>query len=207
MTYLGGMGALRDGPPSGTPVNQPPVMNLPQPNPPPFTLEDWASWEGRWELIDGVAYDLTPAPTTTHQGVVGSLYRQLGNLLEKGRKRKGGGGGCRVSVAPVDVFLGASIVEPDVVVVCDPARIRERGIEGAPDLVVEVLSPGTMDKDVTRKRWLYEAAGVPEYLVVHPQERVALLLRLEAGRYVDAARVEWGGILPLLAGRLPIRLE
>jgi Uma2 family endonuclease len=116
------------------------------------------------------------------------------------------GGSCRVFVSPVDVFLGENTVQPDLLAVCDPAKISERGIDGPPDLVVEVLSASTAGKDLTRKRWIYEAAGVPEYLTVDPEERVGVLLRLEGGRYEEAARVEWGVVVALLGGRLPVTL-
>jgi Uma2 family endonuclease len=98
------------------------------------------------------------------------------------------------------------VVQPDLLVVCDPAKISPRGIEGAPDLVVEILSPSTAGKDVTRKWWLYEAAGVQEYLIVDPAEKVGRLLHLVAGRYEDAARVEWGAMVAILGGRLSITL-
>jgi Uma2 family endonuclease len=104
------------------------------------------------------------------------------------------------------VFLSSGAVQPDLLVVCDPAKISQRGIEGAPDLVVEILSPSTAGKDVIRKRWAYEAAGVPEYLIVEPDVRVGLLLRLHDGRYEEAARVEWGAVVALLGGRLSVTL-
>jgi len=90
--------------------------------------------------------------------------------------------------------------------VCDPSKITQGGIEGVPDLVVEIPSQGTAQKDWTRKRWSYGAAGVPEYLIVDPEERVAVLLRLEDGRYEEAARVEWGAVVDLLGGKLLITL-
>jgi Uma2 family endonuclease len=108
--------------------------------------------------------------------------------------------------APIDVFLPSGVFIPDLLVICDPARISARGIEGPPDLVVEILSPSTAGKDLTRKRWAYEAAGVPEYLVVDPEGRLGLLLRLEAGRYEEAGRVEWGSVVGVLAGKLPVTL-
>lgn len=179
-------------------------MNLPQVKHPGYTLEDWKEWEGRWELIDGVAYNMTPAPNTEHQRISMDLSRDLSNsLLEAKRKR---GGSCEVFAAPIDVFLDSDVVQPDLVVVCDPAKISTRGIEGAPDLVVEILSPSTAGKDVTRKWWLYEAAGVTEYLIVDPAEKVGRLLRLEQGRYQDAAHVEWGQIVGLLGGRIEVSL-
>ena len=98
------------------------------------------------------------------------------------------------------------MVQPDLVVVCDPALQSARGIEGAPDLVVEILGPRTAGKDLTRKQWLYEATGVPKYLIVDPEERVGLLLRLDAGVYVDSARIDWGPMVALLGGKLSVLL-
>lgn len=180
-------------------------MSLPQLKCPGYTLEDWKTWEGRWELIKGVAYNMTPAPSTIHQELVGSLYFQIRGTLEEA-KAKSGGGSCRAFVSPIDVFLGNDVVQPDLLVVCDPAKVSERGIEGAPDLVVEILSPSTAGKDVTRKRWAYEAAGVPEYLIVDPEEHVGLLLRLEGGRYQDAAHLEWGALVALLGEKISITM-
>jgi len=181
-------------------------MSLPELKHPGYTLEDWKTWEGRWELIHGVAYDMTPAPSPEHQRISFQLQLAIHNALEAARGKDGGG--CEVFSAPLDLFIPGehSVYQPDLVVVCDPAKITQRGIEGVPDLVVEILSPSTAGKDVTRKRWTYEAAGVPEYLIVDPGERVGLLLRLEDGRYQEAARIEWGSLVALLGGRLPVSL-
>ena len=181
-------------------------MSLPQPKHPGYTIEDWRTWEGRWELINGVAYDMTPAPSTEHQRVSVQLTVALGNALEEARRN--GGGHCEAFHAPVDLFLPneESVYQPDLVVVCDPAKISAHGIVGVPDLVVEILSPSTSSRDLTRKRWSYEAAGIPEYLIVNPDERVGLLLRLEDGRYQEAARVEWGAAVALLSGSLKLTL-
>ncbi len=180
-------------------------MSLPPLKHPGYTLEDWQSWEGRWELINGQAFDLTPAPSTEHQEISSNLHARIWNALVAA-KRGPGGGDCKVFAAPVDVYLEAGVVQPDLLVVCDPAKISPRGIEGAPDLVVEILSPSTAGKDVTRKWWLYEAAGVQEYLIVDPAEKVGRLLHLVAGRYEEAARVEWGTVVALLSGRVEITL-
>ncbi len=180
-------------------------MSLPELKHPGYTVQDWKLWEGRWELINGVAYDMTPAPSLEHQRISSKLHAAIWNALEEA-KRKSDGGECEVFAAPVDVFLGDAVVQPDLVVVSDPAKKSERGIEGAPDLVVEILSPRTASKDLTRKWWLYEAAGVPEYLIVDPEERVGKLLNLEAGRYVEIARVEWGTVVGLLGGKLSLTL-
>ncbi len=179
-------------------------MTLPQLRHPGYTLEDWKTWEGHWELIHGVAYPtygMTPAPSLDHQRVSVNLASDiLGALREI--KRGQGGGECEVFTAPVDVF----IVQPDIVVVCDPAKLTERGIEGAPDLVVEILSPSTASKDLTRKWWLYEAVGIPEYLIIDPGERIGRLLRLEGGRYVEASRFEWDEHVALLGGRIRVQI-
>jgi Uma2 family endonuclease len=184
-----------------------PTVNLPQLQQTGYTLEDWASWEGRWELVDGVAYDMTPSPNRRHQEFSGSLFLALGQALSGGR-RKGPGGGCRVYAAPMDVFLGLNVVNPDLLVVCDETKLSDRGIEGPPDLVVEILSPSTMGKDLTTKRWLYERAGVPEYLIVHPAEARAELMRLDGrGVYQTVHRAELGQQLPLLGGTLVVPFD
>ena len=181
-------------------------MSLPQLKHPGYTLEDWKSWEGRWELIEGVAYDMTPSPNTNHQQVSVMMTVKIAAGLDVA-KGKEGGGACQLFHAPTDVFLESGIFIPDLLVVCDPTKISARGIEGPPDLVVEILSPSTASKDMTRKRWAYEAAGIPEYLVVDPDERIALLLTLENGRYQEATHVEWGAVLALLGGKLTVTLE
>lgn len=179
-------------------------MSLPELQHPGYTLKDWESWEGAWELINGVAYDMTPAPNVQHQEILTNLLGAIWSALREGVE---GDGNCKVLVAPTDVFLGETVVQPDLLVVCDPAKVTPRGIVGAPDLVVEVLSPRTASKDTVQKRWIYEAAGVPEYLIVAPDERVAELLRLDGqGRYQTAARLVWGEVMGLLGGRLSIVL-
>ena len=180
-------------------------VSLPQLKHPSYTLEDWRSWEGRWELINGVAYDMTPAPNFEHQRISTKLILAIGIALEEA-KRETGGGECEVLAAPLDVFLESGVVQPDLVVVCDPAKKSDRGVEGAPDLVVEILSPSTAGKDVTRKWWLYEAAGVPEYLIVDPVEQRGQLLRLVEGHYRETAHLEWGKVIALLGGKITITL-
>lgn len=181
-------------------------MGLPEIKHTGYTLEDWASWEGRWELINGVAYDMTPAPNTDHQQICMNLSVRISIALEEA-KRKPGSGECAVFAAPTDVYLDSGVLEPDLLVVCDRGKISKRGIEGAPDLVVEILSPSTAGKDWSHKRWAYEAAGVPEYLIVDPDARLGVLLRLEAGKYQETARIEWGGAVALLGGQITITLD
>ncbi|MFH1008480.1 MAG: Uma2 family endonuclease [Candidatus Latescibacterota bacterium] len=183
-------------------------MPLPQPYDSSYTYKDYSEWEGRWEIIHGVAYAMTPAPNTKHQRTVGSVFRLIGDLIDES-KLKSGHGDCEVFVSPIDVILGEdTVVQPDALVVCDPAKISERGIEGPPDLVVEVLSPSTAMKDLNSKRWLYESSGVPEYLVLDPENRIAELFVLDSdGRYHTGARVPWKESIGLLGGRLSLTLD
>ena len=111
-----------------------------------YTVADYMNWPDaeRWELIAGEIYNMSPAPTIKHQGIVGDFYSQLKQQLI--------GKPCIPYVAPVDVVLSDDdVVQPDVLVVCDPAKITEKNIQGAPDLVVEVLLPGTALKDMREK--------------------------------------------------------
>jgi len=164
------------------------------------TYGDYLTWpdDVRYELIDGVAYLMAPAPTLDHQDVAGEIYRQLSNALE--------GKSCRPFIAPVDVRLAKAgeadeqidtVVQPDVLVVCDPSKLDRRGVRGAPDLVVEVLSPGSAGHDHVRKRRVYERAGVPEYWLVHPVDRVVTVYRLMNGEYGKPDVYELAGETPI----------
>ena len=136
-----------------------------------FTYRDYRTWpeDERWELIGGTAY-LMSAPTVTHQRIQREIAGPLYNFLK--------GKDCEVFIAPMDVFIPwineqdeddvDTVVQPDLLVICDKARIRPNGIWKAPDLVVEILSPSTSRKDLHEKFDLYERSGVREYWVVEP---------------------------------------
>jgi len=131
----------------------------------PYTLDDYLALpdERRVELIDGVFYDMS-APTIPHQVIAGDLYRRLGNFVDTA------GGSCVPMIAPVDVQLDCddkTIVQPDVLVVCDKEKLANgKRVYGAPDLVIEVLSKSTRDKDRFLKGRKYQDAGVREYWMV-----------------------------------------
>jgi len=138
-----------------------------------WTYHDYREWsdEERWELINGRAYNMTPAPTLMHQNLVGIIYRLLCQRLNDA--------GCHVLISPVDVLLPTkerqeqesdTVVQPDIFVVCDKSKLKSKYVVGAPDLVVEVLSPSTAKKDEGIKRDAYEAAGIQEYWLVHPMD-------------------------------------
>ncbi len=129
-----------------------------------YTWQDYLTWpdDERWEVIDGEAYAMTPSPTFRHQKITGNFYVILRDKL-KGKR-------CVPAIAPLDVYLdNFNFVQPDVMVVCDEKKIKDR-IYGAPDLIIEVLSPSTSLKDKREKKNLYERFGVREYIVVHLEE-------------------------------------
>lgn len=189
-------------------------MGLPRRDAGLHTYGDYLGWpeDVRYELIDGVAYMMSPAPSRLHQEVVGELYRQIANALD--------GTPCRAYVAPFDVRLPKSgepdsavdtVVQPDVLVVCDRAKLDERGMRGAPDWVIEVLSPATAGHDQIIKLAAYERAGVRELWLVHPTDRVvtvyvqsgggfgrptvAEMAGASAAQVLPAVRVDWERVL------------
>lgn len=142
----------------------------------------------RFELIDGELY-VTPSPTYWHQKLSGGIYVQISNYLQAHPIGE-------VLIAPFDVILNPEETrawQPDVVFVANERRhiIKERNIQGAPDLVVEVLSPGTDDRDLGIKKRAYQESGVNEYWVVWQTiPRVEVYRLNEAGRYGDPHLLE-----------------
>ena len=157
-------------------------MGLPLETTRTYTYADYLGWpdDVRYELIDGQPMLMSP-PSVTHQLIAGQIYTQLATQL-KGKP-------CLPLIAPVGVRLPRSteadefidnVVEPDVLVVCDPAKLTERGVRGAPDWVLEVVSPSNAAHDIVTKRRLYERAGVAEFWLVHPVDRVLTVHTLGA---------------------------
>ena len=136
-----------------------------------YTLADYLSWQfaESVEIIKGKLFKMSPAPRPKHQLIAGSVHAQFYNLV---RRRK-----CKAFMAPFDVYFPTengkpSIVQPDVSIVCDLAKVTKRACEGAPDVTVEVLSPSTSKKDLTTKFELYSQFGVKEYWIVFPEEEL-----------------------------------
>ena len=160
------------------------MSSLPQEK--PYTYADLLEWEDdvRYELYDGqpVAF---ASPSDVHQRVLTALILQIGTYLAGKR--------CTLYPAPFDVRLFEeagdrsedvyTVVQPDLIVVCDPNKVDRRGVHGAPDFVVEILSDSTRHKDRLTKFKLYEQAGVKEYWIVDPASCVVLVHTLEEGRY------------------------
>ena len=154
-----------------------------------YTYADYLTWDDndRWELIDGIPINMTPAPGTRHQRVSGRLFNQFFNYLE--------GKTCEVFSAPFDVRLEENAtkneeilhtVQPDLVVICDKNKLDERGCKGSPDLVVEILSPSTSKLDKQIKKKIYEKFNVTEYWIVDPlNENVEVFVLIE-GKYTES---------------------
>jgi Uma2 family endonuclease len=134
----------------------------------------------RHEIIDGEHY-VNPAPNLYHQKISGSLHFQLFSQIELG-------GHGSVFYAPVDLQLSDhDIVQPDLVVISQQRRhiMSVSRLTGAPDLVIEILSPSNPQHDLHIKRRLYEHSGIPEYWIVDPEQRQVLQLHLQGGRYEE----------------------
>ena len=152
-----------------------------------YTYADYLKWkfEERVELLKGRIFKMSPAPNLKHQQISGRLFLAIGNFLRKQT--------CQVYSAPFDVRLPVqnkkrdeeitTVVQPDICVVCDAAKLDERGCIGAPDLVIEILSPGNTEKETKRKFELYEEAGVKEYWIVYPAEENVIVFILDNGKF------------------------
>ncbi|MCL1918911.1 MAG: Uma2 family endonuclease [Peptococcaceae bacterium] len=147
-----------------------------------YTYTDYVSWGDsvRYELIDGTPYMLA-APSWKHQRISGELYLQLATFL-KGKP-------CRVFTAPFDVRLNAeenddTVVQPDLVVVCDRSKLGGTGYQGSPDMIIEILSPSSARHDLLIKLQLYQKVGVVEYWIVDLERKVVSVHTLENGKYM-----------------------
>lgn len=134
-----------------------------------YTVEDYRELpeEQRVELIDGYFYDMA-SPTLLHQRIGGEVHRQIANfILDRG-------GSCLPLIAPVDIQLDCdnkTMVQPDVAILCDDDKVKKWGVYGAPDFVLEVVSPSTRRKDCTKKLVKYMNAGVKEYWILDPYQQ------------------------------------
>ncbi len=158
-----------------------------------YSYADYLTWEfeERLEIIKGKIFMMSPAPFRRHQRVSGNLYGYLFQALQ--------GNSCQLYDAPFDVRLPSpsknkvsklsnesiyTVVQPDLCIICDPSKLDERGCIGAPDLIVEILSPSTRKKDLLLKKSLYEETGVLEYWIIYPNENhLEAYILGETGRY------------------------
>lgn len=153
----------------------------------PYTYQEYqeGTADERMEIIDGEVYAMSPSPSVKHQKVVLAFANLMYGFF-KGKE-------CTPFIAPMDVVLDdINVVEPDVFVVCDRTKIMEANIKGAPDLIIEVLSPSTSLKDRREKKWLYRQHGVKEYIIVSPLDETAERFFLKSdGTYGESDVFGW----------------
>lgn len=148
---------------------------MPSPKEKAYTINDiYDLPDGtRAELIDGQIYYTAP-PSTKHQRILSFLHLEIGNYI------RSNGGTCEVFLAPFAVFLCASkYLEPDISVICDKSILDENGCKGAPDWIIEIVSPGSRAMDYYTKLSLYREAGVREYWIVDPMKQTILVYDME----------------------------
>jgi Uma2 family endonuclease len=164
-----------------------------------YSYADYLQWtfEDRLELIKGKIFKMTPAPASAHQRISwvisGELYGYLKNRS------------CQAYSAPFDVRLPRkgedqdrkifTVVQPDVCVICDPKKVDTRGCTGAPDIIVEILSPGNNQKELRNKYEVYEESGVTEYWIISPQDKTFLKYTLIEDLYQPSRLMTIGDII------------
>lgn len=148
------------------------LLSINQPSRKKVSYAEYLSWpdEPRYEIINGIPY-MQAAPSRQHQRIVTQLTGELYTFLKEEI--------CEVYTAPFDVRLSATedeeeynVVQPDISVICDERKLDDKGCKGAPDLIVEVLSPSTWQKDRIEKMNQYQRHGVKEYLLIYPNEKI-----------------------------------
>jgi Uma2 family endonuclease len=154
-----------------------------------YSYADYCTWpeSEQWEIINGIAYNMTPSPSLQHQQISRELTIAIGTFL-KGKP-------CKLFTAPFDVRLTrndkvsddqiSTVVQPDLVVVCDKNKLDSRGCIGSPDLVIEILSRESASRDMKLKLSLYEQNEIKEYWIISPFEQILWVYNLapETNRY------------------------
>jgi len=166
-----------------------------------YTYANYLTWrfQERIELIKGKLFKMSPAPARKHQKASGYLFRQFSNYLYKGK--------CEVYSAPFDVRFPKgedddqtfTVVQPDICVICDISKLDDRGCVGAPDLIIEILSPSTAEKDAKIKFQLYQEQGIKEYWMVYPDTHLVDVFILDKdgkyqfeGKYTHSDKIKVG---------------
>jgi Uma2 family endonuclease len=167
-----------------------------------YTYADYLTWldDKRRELINGIVNAMS-APTSRHQRIIINLGKELLNLIIKNK------GKCEVYPAPFDVRLPKNgekedhliytVVQPDICIVCDPAKIDENGCLGAPDFIAEIQSPSTAKYDLNEKFNLYESVGVREYWIVFPYDETIQVFILQPDGKYDKGTLYKTGKIPI----------
>jgi Uma2 family endonuclease len=155
-----------------------------------YTYADYLTWKfkERVELLKGYIFKMSPVPSLKHQDITGEIFVAL-KIFMKGKD-------CKVFIAPFDVRLPIfsnkknqvdTVVQPDICVVCDLDKLDKQGCNGAPDLVIEVLSPGNTKNEMKDKFKIYQDSGVLEYWLVEPEQEFVVIYNLDAkGKYIGS---------------------
>lgn len=144
---------------------------------PNYTYEEYCLWEGKWEIIDGIPYAMTPAPSLRHQRIA----MEIGVVLHQELKTRGCS--CRV-YQPIDIRISDhTVVQPDLSILCKTTS--ENYVDFPPALVVEILSLSTREKDLITKRELYADFGIRYYIIVDPKNDKLTSLKLDDGKYLE----------------------
>jgi Uma2 family endonuclease len=150
-----------------------------------YSYSDYLKWQfqDRVELIKGFVLKMSPAPNLSHQRV----SQNLSGCFYENFKRKS----CNVFVAPFDVRLPiqieknhTTVVQPDLCIICDESKLDKQGCNGAPDLIVEIISPNNTKHDLHTKFNLYQEAGVQEYWIIEPLEKILIIYTLRNQEYI-----------------------
>lgn len=161
-----------------------------------YTYSDYLLWQfsERVELIRGFIHKMSPAPSRKHQTISQNLNWKIYSFFENRP--------CSVFVAPFDVRLpiksskkDTTVVQPDLCIICDENKLDDKGCNGAPDLIVEILSPNNSKHDVDTKFNLYQESGVKEYWMVEPEERIVLVYTLRNEEYIGLKPFSEGQII------------
>jgi len=162
-------------------------MAIPKKEDKKYTYADYLAWpaEESWEIIEGIAYNMSPAPSREHQRISLAFELEIGNFLVNKS--------CELYHAPFDVRLPVNtedkeniynVVQPDIVVVCDKNKLDDAGCIGAPEFIIEILSESTAGKDMKEKLFLYEEYGVNEYWIVDYWDKTVKVYILDSsGKY------------------------
>jgi len=149
-----------------------------------YTYADYLGFpqDARVELIEGVIYDMSPAPSRVHQKIVSELTITIGSYLRQNKKP------CEIYTAPFDVVLieegqdekqAINVVQPDISIICDKRKLTDKGCVGAPEMIIEVVSESNFSHDYIRKLNLYTQFKVKEYWIVNPNNQTILVYRLK----------------------------
>ncbi len=146
---------------------------------PHYTYADYVQWEGKWEVIDGIPYAMSPAPVPKHQLVAANLISEFRQELKKCDR-------CKV-YQPIDYLVEEdTILQPDILVVC--GNISKKYLDFTPALIVEILSPSTAAKDRFTKFPIYQSKGIPYYLIIDPDLEEVEIYELFDGQYKITSR-------------------